>query len=883
MVCQVSNEEFINAIFGPDAPWCHVTDFIFDPANIPSSEHLRAWKGDYFSRYQFGTTTNQYFTISTFYADEQKVARRRKALYRQTHCIVLDDVREKLDEQVAQKLPEPSWIMETSAGSFQWGYILTKPETTQARIDNLNDGLIASDLAPSGKDPGQRGVTRYVRLPEGYNTKSSKMINGQPYKCQMISWNPFQTVTLEQLAAPFCVNLDAPRRESRVDGAKQIDDHPLLAIPDLIHIKEVRSEGRFDITCPWVDEHTGEDDSGTAIFTNGDGSIGFKCHHGSCQEKTGRDLLKYLERESPGFGQKFNNWQMINAFADVSSISFMNDKPSSSLESTTSEKQSVKYDTLTPENTNNASDITLSESVVTLPEQQEKQSDDILKQVLRQLRTEIPGSQQQIDLASKLLQQLDTLPEISKITWHNEVCDIMRWSKRDFERVIKDLRSTWYDQSKTDISFFDETIYVAEQNQFFDRRRRMWMTAEGYQNNYAHLDPEARKEALQGGRVTKVHKVDYAPKKPPVFEERGVVYGNAWHNEFEQPGVEGDVSTWLEHFDTLGWTPYSDHVLKWMAWTIQNPDIKINHMLLFGSAEGCGKDWLLYPLVQAMGDNHMTISGEELLEGFNDYVLSTKHLHINETELGDRNEALAVSAKLKPLAAAPPDKLRVNQKSVKKIEVRNLLSVSMTTNSQVPVRLTGESRRICALWSDLDVRDDWGVMKPEWKAFWKDAWGWMQKVGWQHCIWYLRNKVDISDFNPGEAPPVTDFLRDIVDASRTPMQQTLVRLIQSKMGPFVKDFVTIDEIVQMINMSANMHPDMIFVKPGNIQPNRISVALKELGKHYKLEAKDHNEAVTIWIIRNHEQYRCYTKTELMQMFKTETKNYKTHTQLSVAK
>lgn len=312
---KVTNKEFIDAIFGVDAPFCHVTDFPYDPGAIPSDKHLIAWKGDYFSSYQFGDYTNQYFTISTFYADDQGTARRRKALYRQTHCVVLDDVKEKLDAEVAKLLPTPSWILETSEGSEQWGYILTEPCTVAAHIDNLNDGLIESDLAPSGKDPGQRGVTRYVRLPEGVNNKTSKLVDGKPFKCRMLSWQPFNTVTLEQLAEPFNIDLDRPRRGSRVDGAAVIDDHPLIvSTGDSLHIKGVISGGRYSCTCPWVDEHTGAVDNGSAIFTNEDGSIGFKCHHGACQDRTGVDLLKWLEEQKPGFKQHLKQWQTTRSF-----------------------------------------------------------------------------------------------------------------------------------------------------------------------------------------------------------------------------------------------------------------------------------------------------------------------------------------------------------------------------------------------------------------------------------------------------------------------------------------------------------------------------------------------------------------------------------------
>lgn len=835
-----SNYEFLSAIFGADVMISHVTDFEFDPGAIPLGKHLFAWRGDYFRQYDFGTNTNQYFTISTFNPDEHGDARRRKALYRSTHCIVLDDVREKLSIAEVSKLPAPSWILETSKGSEQWGYILNEPCTDRAKVENLLDGLVANGLAPEGRDPGMKGVTRYVRLPEGYNTKASRYIDGKPFKCRMIEWQPFNTVTLQQLAEPFHVDLDAPRRESRVDGAAQVDDHPLLQIPDLIHIKEVRSKGRFDITCPWVDEHTHQDDSGSAVFTNGDGTIGFKCHHGACQDRTGADLLKFIEKESQGFGRNLSNWQMQRAFADLATVS-----------------QSTAPVVATP--------AVIAPVVV---------EEDPLVLGMRQLRSEIPGSAQQINTASVFLKLIDNLPEIQKVHFHNQLRDIMGWDKREFERVIKDLRGTWYQDKKSDISFFDDTIYVGEQNQFFDRKKRIWYSAEAYQNVYSHLDSDARKEALQGGRVTKVDKLDFAPKKPPVFEEGGVLYGNSWSSSEAIAGIEGDASPWLNHFDLLGWGgELRDHVLQWMAHTILHPDIKINHMIIMGSSEGCGKDWLLTPLTRAMGKDYTMINAEELLEGFNDYLLSTKYLHINEAELGDRQEAVAVSAKLKPLAASPPDRLRVNEKFAKKVSVRNIVSVTMTTNSLTPVKLNGQSRRIFALWSDLNVRDNGGTMKREWRDYWADHWKWMGNGGAEVCINYLRTKVDLSNFNPGLPPPVTEYLRSIVDSGRSPLMLTVETLIENHVGAFNKDMLTLSELNSTLASGKAFFPDLMYcgeVKTAISAP-KLSVLLKEMMMgHYKVETEYGN----LWVIRNHDRYRHLPPSDVWSIYTSgEVKKY----------
>jgi putative DNA primase/helicase len=313
---KISNKEFLTTIFGDDAPYSHVTGFYDDPSNITNDRRSIAWCGDYASRLELQSNTNQYFTISLFHADTTQKARRRKALYRQTNCVVLDDVVEKLSLEAAKRLPEPSWILETSSGSYQWGYILDYPCTSINMIDNLNDGLIASDLAPKGADPGMRGVTRYVRLPEGVNTKAMKLnSDGTPYKCQMREWHPERRTSLADLAAPFGIDLHAERRDSRVDGAADIPDHPLLSTP-FLEIKR-GSGGKFDVTCPWVEGHTGQADDGAAIFTNEDGSLGFKCHHGACQERTGYDLINDLEYKQPGFREAYRSWLVTYNFKRI--------------------------------------------------------------------------------------------------------------------------------------------------------------------------------------------------------------------------------------------------------------------------------------------------------------------------------------------------------------------------------------------------------------------------------------------------------------------------------------------------------------------------------------------------------------------------------------
>lgn len=834
----VSNDEFIKAIFGQDHLWCHVTDFIYDPGSIPKDKHLIAWKGDYYSRYNLAEKTNQYFTISTFYCDDQNQARRRKALFRHTHCIVLDDVKEKLSLDQVQKLPQPSWILETSIGSEQWGYILNTPCADRNRVENLLDGLVANGLAPGGKDPGMKGVTRYVRLPEGVNSKASKLVNGAARQCVMLLWSPFNTVTMEQLAEPFVVNLDALRREQRIDGASAINDHPLINIPDVIHIKEVRSDGRFDIRCPWVTEHTGVDDSGAAVFTNDDGSIGFKCHHGACQHRTGRDLINFIDNQISNWSvSQLKTWQIMRDFQSVAPVNFMGELV----------KQEAPVSFLTPPPPTDPIDI--------------------IQSLCDELQKTIPGSKESRNYASDILKHIDDLPKIDQKHWHDIICDTMRWSKVDFKEIIKDLRRQWYISQVNDLDFYDSVLYVKELNQFYDFKTRIFFSTEAFQNSYSHEDAEARKIALQDGRVKKVDKLDYAPKMPIVFNEGKIVYGNMWSDQDQPKGEPGDITPWLEHFKVLGWEKHQHHIEQWMAFTLRHPEQKINHMLLFGSGEGCGKDYLLYPLSEGMGENGYTISGDELTSDFDDYLLSTKYLHINETDLADHRKAVQVSNKLKPIAAAPPTKITVNQKGIKRMKVRNIINGTMTTNSQLPLRLNGPSRRFFAVWSDLNTRNPQGQITKEWEEYWDIHWPWMRTQGWKHVLYYLHNVVSLESFKPFSPPLVTEFLKEIQESSKPPTQQTLEAFINEQIGLFKSDLMTAQDMSDTIRTEGVFSTQYVYCDVKYMTPSMIGRILSNASNVYKLRGVHYRSSVKIYAIRNIEKYMDLGPTELYQQYR----------------
>ena len=58
-------------------------------------------------------------------------------------------------------------------------------------------------------------------------------------------------------------------------------------------------------------------------------------------------------------------------------------------------------------------------------------------------------------------------------------------------------------------------------------------------------------------------------------------------------GDPGKAKRWVDHWHTI-YPDEADYIIKWLAYRVQRPGVKINHALLLGSEkQGIGKDTLL--------------------------------------------------------------------------------------------------------------------------------------------------------------------------------------------------------------------------------------------------------------------------------------------------
>lgn len=301
----ISNGDFLLAVFGEGFSEARplLISFTGNPTNVSSKKWSGSpWQGGTDVAIDLWSNANNYFSLASFKPDEAGRYRRQKARFHALHAVMLDDVGNKIP--MNRLTLEPSWLLETSPGNCQAGYLLHEPLTDGLSADRLMGAIISAGLC----DPGANGpMARLARLPEGVNGKHSP-----PYPCRMQSWSSALRYSIEDLADGLQLEMMRVGRPKRQKGhsvqERPTDGDPvwiprpdenvvLVALREHGFYKAPLGQGKHDITCPWVKEHTGLVDGGTAYFEPDDlwPIGGFKCLHGHCAERHVRDLLRVLD------------------------------------------------------------------------------------------------------------------------------------------------------------------------------------------------------------------------------------------------------------------------------------------------------------------------------------------------------------------------------------------------------------------------------------------------------------------------------------------------------------------------------------------------------------------------------------------------------------
>lgn len=254
-----------------------------------------------------------YFATSTARRDPDGTVYNRKSLFERMHVLVLDDIGTKIPRDSIPDSLKPTYIVQSSAGNEQWGFVFEEP------IDNLDDAqMLVSVCYSSGfTDTGGNTANKLVRLPCGFNMKEGKEndpvtlvhMDGPRWapddllrELQTgITWEDITTKseklkqnrTLASGATAWCSqHIEQVGRNGIVDPVLE-----WLYAQDLV---DQERNDWFDIKCPWHAEHTqgGNITAGYSPLGFGEGNYDrsriFSCFHDSCNGRRGREFLEWV-------------------------------------------------------------------------------------------------------------------------------------------------------------------------------------------------------------------------------------------------------------------------------------------------------------------------------------------------------------------------------------------------------------------------------------------------------------------------------------------------------------------------------------------------------------------------------------------------------------
>lgn len=301
-----SNASFMAAVFRdlPDG----ATALVCSKSGDPTGGGWHALSADNVGR-DCPPSRNNYFNCSSFLAEEGGEVKARKEKFAAFHALVFDDVGTKVDRAKFDGVT-PSWEIETSPGNAQIGIILDTPINDERLVKQLQDAVITAGLC----DPGAGGPARWARLPVAINGKEKYRDNsGTPFACRLAQYNPDVRMRPEDIAEALGFTLLPPSTGPVAPFHSKSFRHPirtgddiyqpiplinpvLLALREKGLYKSALGDGRHDITCPWVDEHTDEVDSGSAYFEpSRDFPVGgFRCQHSHGDRYHIGELLSFL-------------------------------------------------------------------------------------------------------------------------------------------------------------------------------------------------------------------------------------------------------------------------------------------------------------------------------------------------------------------------------------------------------------------------------------------------------------------------------------------------------------------------------------------------------------------------------------------------------------
>ncbi|MCF3592891.1 DUF5906 domain-containing protein [Rhodobacteraceae bacterium LMO-12] len=278
---------------------------------------------------------------------------------------------------------------------------------------------------------------------------------------------------------------------------------------------------------------------------------------------------------------------------------------------------------------------------------------------------------------------------------------------------------------------------------------------------------------LQNAARRQFHSLTFRPRDGEEVGTGATRQLNLWQG-FTVPPVPGDWSLMRAHIrDVLasGDEASDSYIIRWMAWTLQNPDEPAEVALTFRGEPGTGKGVFGRTMAQLFGQHGLHTGGSEMITGrFNKHFRDCCLLFADEVVWdGDRK----AEAKVKTFLTEPT--LMIEGKGVDAVTWPNMLHVIISSNSEWVVPAGPFERRYAVFDVAATQRQRRGYFAPLFAEL---------ESGGLAAMLHDLLAMDLGRWHPREDVPKTDALNDQKSRGLDPIHSEVLDMLHEGALPF---------------------------------------------------------------------------------------------------
>jgi len=246
---------------------------------------------------------------------------------------------------------------------------------------------------------------------------------------------------------------------------------------------------------------------------------------------------------------------------------------------------------------------------------------------------------------------------------------------------------------------------------------------------------------------------------------------NLWQGWGVDPKA-GDWSLIRDHIKVVlagGYEEFADYLIKWIAWSIQNPDRQAEVALVLIGAKGAGKGTLVRCLQRIFGAHAFQVTSQEhVIDKFNGHLQDCVLFIADEAYWGGHKKCIG---RLQGMITEPT--LSIERKGLDVFEVRNFLHIIMLAEPGWVIPAGRYERRYAAMAVSTARRGD--------KAYFKALHAQIEGNG-PAAMFYELKEMDLGDWHPREIPEVlltNPALQKQQSHNLPPLEQWYVMLLHN--------------------------------------------------------------------------------------------------------